>query len=941
VSEAIPTQPIRDRIKSCGDPAGMIAAGDRMMTSCTQIGTVGEALVSRWKRLSGCYFAPETAQLVSSINPVQTKTDQVGNSVAAVGQALTDFGATTLVLKPKLESLLGRAQKFNAEAAARPTWRMAASPVYGPDGQPEHYTDNHAGHMKGDAVTVDNGKMHHEYSAIMAELDQCQKQLSTAESDCVGIISSHTNSDMAGSVIPPVQHQPGQLGSEMPGAGTPVLRWEDDLGLGNNPFGKTWLDKAPLLDKIGVGLTKSFADGFGAVTRLGGLNYQWDPATGKSHWDFGAHVLGPAWVGLGRVSVALGLPVVSVAALAAGKASGIRGLVRFGNAVSPYTVVKQGLNSFSGAGLPGGWGTRSGYILGNVTQVAMPTPGKAGIAALAEREGLLGAVARGAEWAGKGRWMGFDARYLSSHLGLGEKVGGLAEHLPGASKVSDLVDRWKLRTGGDPASVPRQAVPTDRAAEFTRLTHASTVAADRAAEQNSPRLVRLSQQITEAEAHRTKLLSDARATHDELKAAGRPKDAVAVISQARQESAKLGSHVQALRDARESELNGLTRRHAAATNRVDQMLDRSGDPGRSAGSDVIGHVTGRDRHGNEVVVAIRNPRFDAVTARQELLDRFGPSLTPEGADKLVREYAKLPGVHDPNFDPSTVAPVVHRVNSDPFGVDEQTSMVKVFPVNGTEMLAKVQKDGTLSGFLARDGDLVSHTAGGVRDDLQLTYAQHVPFQKIDDLRDLPGWLGNHGMVQPYQHVGKDGIAMVRFRPHADDIAALKTPVDAGKLGWDDLPPHVKDEHQGAPYRGTGITGGGGLIPEMVAARGDGVRFTYADAVWRHTVHGRAAETVFEAYRNGEWLKLDKPVTYYVDDGTLVRGHVKLPDWLKERYENQRHPLSKVADQIPLKASPRADAATVQDGQSYDDDQHRRHEEQRHLAEAAARMDGAG
>ncbi|GIH20120.1 hypothetical protein [Rugosimonospora africana] len=939
MSEAIPIQPIKDRIKRCGDPSAIIGAADTLMTGC-QVGTQGEALTSRWRKLSGCYFAPETGQLVASITPVQTKTEQVDTSVAEVGRALSDFGSTVLILKPQLENLLKRAEKFNAEAAARPTWRHTASPVYGPDGQPEHYTSHDHGHNPGDAVTVDNSGMHHEYSEISSALDKCQRQLAEAEADCVSAIASQTNSGLADSVLPPGPvHQPGQLGSEMPGAGMPLLSWEDDLGLGNNPFGKSWLDRAPMVEKISNGGTKALADGLNAFTRLVGINYDWDPSTGKSHWDFGAHVAGPAWLGLARVSISLGLPMVGGAAYGVGRMTGNSTLRKIGDSLNPVNVVKQSWDAVSGKGLPGGWGTRGGYLAGNVLQVAIPGPGKAGIAAMADKEGLIGAMARGAQYVGKGGWLGTDVRFTSKALGLGDKFGSLADRLPGFTRVSDMVNNWHLNDQSLPRPVDHAPLSVDD--RFGRLNDAAATAADRAADRNSGHLGQLNDEIARVRQQQSQITTDALQRSTELRAAGRAQEAVDVVSQARAKTGALDTRVQALTEARDQLDGAASRRHAAASGRVDSGLDPHAGSDGASGKRGIDYVT-RDKDGNEVVVTVGRHEFDPVSARQELMNRW-PDLTPEQAGKVIDAYGKLPGIHDRAFDPATAAPLVERVNRDPFGVDEHTTMTKVSP-DGKAIVRNLGDD-KIHGYVARDGDLAAQTAAGLRDDLQLTYAQHVPLSALNDLRDLPGWLRHRGMLQPYRNVGRDGITMIRFRPHPDDIAALRTPVASDKLGWDDLPAHVKDEVQGAPYRGTGITGGGDLTPEMVIPWGDGVRYTHADAVYRHAYHGKAVETVFEVYRNGKWVTLDKPLTYYVADGTLVNGHVRLPDWLTERLGE---PESKWAglkeagmDQILLKHSPREDAIAVQDGQTAQDNEHRDQEAQRRLEEAMGTLSQAG
>jgi hypothetical protein len=923
VSEAIPLQPIRDRIKSCGDPNGILTAGATMISSGA-LSSLGAGLVTRWRGLNGCYFAPETAQLVAAIDPVKDKTDLVGQSVKAVGNALIDFGGEVAVLKPKLERLLGRASDFNAKAEAHPGWRHTSS-LRGPTSVYSPFSGLH-----------NNSDLHYEYSEIQQELRASEAQLAMAEARCVGVIRKNTDEAEVASTMPtpkanPRVNIPG-YGSSIPGTGVAgPWPWELELAGGRTPFGGSWLDHAPLYAKIMTGFEKSLRDGVGALTRLVAIDYNWDLSTGKSHWDVGAHVLGPAWAGLSKVGLA-GTPVLGSAAWGItsglGHAYGNERLLSLSKSVNPYNVGKDLVKGFSGAGLPGGWGTRVGYIGGNVAQAVVPGPGKLGIAKLAKGEGLVGALGRGAKYLGDGRWLAGDARLLAG------KLGGLAEGVPGLGKVSDLVHGWNVRPPAGPGHVP---VPGAHE-RWDRAAHADQQALQRGEELTRARAGKAGfERDIAANVQRVRDAADVEAAR--LSAAGRHADAVAVHQRAAQEVKGIQEAAKPERERLNQAVAGAERRVEAAQAHAQRAWDEYANPPESGTkpSSLVGHATAVDSHGNKIVVQIHHHRLDPTgeTAAQELQRSLSRRHGPVQAARMTDGYAKLGGVHADGAYPAAERGLVREANEIPFAVGEDTVLVKVYPGDGRVVLRTLDKYGhTVGGFIARDQDVLAATVPGLRDELALTHRVPTDLARLTSLHQVRDWLRNDHAIAPFDWVDKDGVVLVRFRPHPDDIGMLKTAVDADRLGWKHLPAHVTNVDLNPPYTGVGRAGSSRLIPEMKPPDGTGVRIIDGEVAWRHEVDGRAVETVFAVYRSGERMMLERPITYFVDDGTLVTRGVKMPGWLVDMTPASTWDMAKGAA-LGQVGSPVQSYGPVSGGEFYDADQQRRHEEQRRLARVIA------
>lgn len=396
MSLAIDIPLLEQTIKQCGNPDALAEAASGLKAVGSSIGSTGSQLVSRWQALSGCYFAPETAQLVNAIRPVQTKTDFVSSSVGPISSALTTLAGEISAIKPKLESLLEEAKQFAAYAAAHPNWDKEGTVINKASGELAPNTGNGS-----DAVA--NANAQHWHDRIAQEIRLYTQQLAMFGAECANTIKKYIDY----SILPDVSgadSKPGQV------------PWDVQILQGKDPFGSLWIDKGPAMARFGAGFTFALTQGIAGLTGLVGLGFTVDPVTGDVRSNFGLHTIQASWKNLGEMAVFAN--VLPFAGSLIGAAVGHPGLL------NAYRQRVGGIiDAVDGKGLPGGWAYRSGYIFGNVAQAAAPGPGKLAIGTLAEKEiPMVSAMARAAEAGAKGRWFAGDARVLLRATGLSEKA---------------------------------------------------------------------------------------------------------------------------------------------------------------------------------------------------------------------------------------------------------------------------------------------------------------------------------------------------------------------------------------------------------------------------------------------------------------------------------------------------------------------------------------
>lgn len=454
MSLTIDTAALETTIRQCGNPNALAEAASGLQGAGSSIGSTGDQLVSRWRGLSGCYFAPEAGQLVAAIQPVQTKADSVGNSIAPVGSAMSALAGELTTLKPRLQELLEEAVKFNAYAASHPDW-TSDGPAQTQGGKAGGEFPNQPNGV-GTQPNHDNVAIHQWHDRLVKEIEETTGKVVEAEAKCVQTLTTYTDTAAIG--------DPG--GSDPKPAALP---WDVQLLQGKHPFGDYWIDKGPWFARAGVGVEKSIMDGLSGLTSLVGAGFSFDPVTGDVHGNFGWHTIKAAWAGMGKL--ALATSVVGVAGAGGLAVAGHPGLLK------SITKTYKGIwGGFTGQGLPGGWAVRSGYIFGNVAQAAVPGPGKAGLASLAEREGLVGAMARAAEAGGKGHWMGGDARLLSRMTGLADRLHGriptLTDRLHGLAPIRALNHFKQQHFGGEADIEHARAESARKAAKDLPELHA-------------------------------------------------------------------------------------------------------------------------------------------------------------------------------------------------------------------------------------------------------------------------------------------------------------------------------------------------------------------------------------------------------------------------------------------------------------------------------------
>jgi hypothetical protein len=456
MSLVINTVELQQRITECGDPDALANAASGMAAVASTMATSGDEIATSWERLSGCYFAPETGHLVAAIEPIRPKTHWVDQTVAGVNGALGTLAGALGKAKPKLEELLREGNKFNAWARAHPGWESSSASFYKEPtgGRKDHYVD-------GTGLSFDAVRQWHD--RIVSDIEETTRELATAELACYESILDSVGVNPAGA--------PDERGG---GARADDVPWQVQVLNNEHPFGELWIDKGPIVDRISVGILKSIANGASALSSLVGISYNWNPVTGGGTWDLGAHVAGESWWNMGKLALATN-------ALSVLGAVGLAGTGHDGALKAIGRTYQNAWSGISGAGLPGGWAVRGGYLFGNVAQAAIPGPGKAGALGVLGRvgemegEGALktaaaaGArsVARGIELGGKGGWLLGDVRLTSHLLGLDEKLADRLHNLTPVRTLSEQLTGLKVRLGGRDAP----ALVADRVHQLSTEQH--------------------------------------------------------------------------------------------------------------------------------------------------------------------------------------------------------------------------------------------------------------------------------------------------------------------------------------------------------------------------------------------------------------------------------------------------------------------------------------
>jgi hypothetical protein len=440
LSLAIDTSELDRCITWCGDPAALAGAAEELAKTGPYLTSAGASMVSTWQRLDGCYFAPETTQLVGAIRPVGEQANTLAGSVGAVVGTVREFAEKLTGLKSRMEELKRQAVAFEQYAAAHPDW-VTGGDEHNPSG-------NRATFEQGTNVGVHAGVVAHEWhDRIVQDIEKATADFLEADAECAHAVMAHVREQDAPAAGGAPEKLPADLAAEQ--------SLYDQLSDGKHPFGDLWIDKGPLLDRMGVGFAKSLFDGASGLSSLFGVSFNWDPVTGEGKFDFGWHVLKRTYLGLGKLAM-----LVNPTALA-----GAGVLAMFGVRTpwkSMGTTGKGIFEGFTGAGLPGGWAVRGGYILGNVTQAATPGPGKGMLAGAVLREDAIGTAARLAEAGGKGHWILGDMRLAGRLPVIGERFDSLGDALHNLTPVralSERVNRLKFDLGLGRERVPADADP--------------------------------------------------------------------------------------------------------------------------------------------------------------------------------------------------------------------------------------------------------------------------------------------------------------------------------------------------------------------------------------------------------------------------------------------------------------------------------------------------
>ncbi|WP_344099486.1 DNA/RNA non-specific endonuclease [Nocardiopsis rhodophaea] len=104
------------------DPDELETAAAGLKKDGSNIADSGNDIKSAWQGLSEVYSAPESEQLLSAINPVATKGDDIDDATSTVADALLTFAEKARKLKKRLENLRHDALLFFAAHSSDEDW---------------------------------------------------------------------------------------------------------------------------------------------------------------------------------------------------------------------------------------------------------------------------------------------------------------------------------------------------------------------------------------------------------------------------------------------------------------------------------------------------------------------------------------------------------------------------------------------------------------------------------------------------------------------------------------------------------------------------------------------------------------------------------------------------------------------------------------------------
>ncbi|CAM3701145.1 hypothetical protein NOGI109294_09735 [Nocardiopsis gilva] len=104
------------------DPDELETAAAGLKKDGSNIADAGNDIKSAWQGLSEVYSAPESEQLLSAINPVATKGDDIDDATSTVADALLTFAEKARKLKKRLENLRHDALLFFAAHSSDEDW---------------------------------------------------------------------------------------------------------------------------------------------------------------------------------------------------------------------------------------------------------------------------------------------------------------------------------------------------------------------------------------------------------------------------------------------------------------------------------------------------------------------------------------------------------------------------------------------------------------------------------------------------------------------------------------------------------------------------------------------------------------------------------------------------------------------------------------------------
>ncbi|WIE77012.1 hypothetical protein [Curtobacterium sp. MCSS17_007] len=170
-------------------PEQVDAAGNAFATAGTDVQTRGAEVKTAWAGLGGSYTTPDSAELLTVMDGVETDTAALAGTMQKVSTAISDYATVVAPIARRLVELKAEAETFVAKALQGKTvgpWDPEHPANQGPVGLVQHFGEILDDmHLRWDEYTpyVD------ENNELLTKVAEQETKLSQASADCVNAIN--------------------------------------------------------------------------------------------------------------------------------------------------------------------------------------------------------------------------------------------------------------------------------------------------------------------------------------------------------------------------------------------------------------------------------------------------------------------------------------------------------------------------------------------------------------------------------------------------------------------------------------------------------------------------------------------------------------------------------------------------------------------------------